>query len=338
MSPPTFTRFVDRAGRRLAVGLLLVVAGCGGDQSALAPAGPIGLSIATLAWIMFAGAAVIFGVVMALTVIAWLAPLRVRRWLGTSRAVAIGGIAFPVVVLSALLVYGLCVTRTTAGSEGTGPVSIHVVGEQWWWRVNYAQGDGAQPVITANEIRIPTGTPVRLVLTAADVIHSIWIPRLAGKLDMIPGRTTTLVLEAADPGVYRGQCAEYCGAQHAQMAFFVVAMEPQAFDDWLATQRSPGRKPATPLQEEGRQAFLRHGCGACHTVRGTSAMETLGPDLTHVGSRLSIAAGMFPNNAGTLAGWIADAQHLKPGNGMPSFEMLRGQELRAIAAYLGSLE
>src|SRR5690606_41065541 len=130
MSPPTFTRFVDRAGRRLAVGLLLVVAGCGGDQSALAPAGPIGLSIATLAWIMFAGAAVIFGVVMALTVIAWLAPLRVRRWLGTSRAVAIGGIAFPVVVLSALLVYGLCVTRTTAGSEGTGPVSINVVGEQ----------------------------------------------------------------------------------------------------------------------------------------------------------------------------------------------------------------
>jgi cytochrome c oxidase subunit II len=173
---------------------------------------------------------------------------------------------------------------------------------------------------------------------SADVLHSFWIPSLTGKMDLIPGRRNRLTVATAEPIVLRGQCAEYCGTQHALMAFDVEVLAPEEFELWRVAQRAPAVEPVVPFLAEGRAAFLAAGCGACHAVRGTPADGRIGPDLTHVGGRRSLAAGSFPLNTGTLAGWIADAQHLKPGNGMPSFETLDGRTIRAIATWLASLE
>jgi cytochrome c oxidase subunit 2 len=309
----------------------------GGIQSALDPQGSNAASIATLSWVMFIGAGLIFLLVMALTAYAIIAPPGRRAWLGRRSTVVAGGILFPVVTLSALLVYGLFVARDLVAAAP--PVlRIEVIGERWWWRVHYVDAEGTTRLASANEIRIPVGRPVEFVLKTQDVIHSFWAPSLAGKLDMIPGHVNRYRFAAERPGVYRGQCAEYCGAQHALMAFYIVALESQAFEDWYATEAGPAAEPAIPFLQEGKAAFLRNGCGACHVVRGTPADGAIGPDLTHVGGRLSIAAGTFPNNVGTLAGWISSAQHLKPDNLMPSFGNLRGEELRAMAAYLESLK
>jgi cytochrome c oxidase subunit II len=182
---------------------------------------------------------------------------------------------------------------------------------------------------TANEIRIPVGRPVELILRSADVLHSFWVPVLAGKLDMVPGKENRLRVRADRAGQFRGQCAEYCGGPHAQMALYVVALPESEFEAWADRQKAPSR-------DENR-LFLAH-CAACHTVRGTPAAGVLGPDLTHVGSRLSIGAGILPNNAGTIGGWIASSQHIKPGNLMPSFEHFSGEELRALSRYVESLK
>jgi cytochrome c oxidase subunit 2 len=307
-----------------------------GVQSALDPAGPHADAVATLSWIMFVGGGLIFLLVMGLLALA----LSASRpgWLAHRNVIVLGGIAFPVTVLSALLVYGLVLTRHVTALPGDA-VQIHVIGEQFWWRVQYPGADGgpgAPMLETANEVHLPVGRPVRLTLTTADVIHSFWIPNLGGKLDMIPGQANALVLKADRTGVYRGQCTEYCGAAHALMAFDVVVRDD--FDAWLAAQRKPAHESIYPDEQRGKALFLASGCGACHAVRGTPADGKLGPDLTHVGSRRSIAAGTWPNNKGTLAGWIADSQHLKPNNKMPSFPVFTGAELRAVAAYLESLK
>jgi cytochrome c oxidase subunit 2 len=252
--------------------------------------------------------------------------------------VIIGGIAFPIVVLSVLLLYGLVLTRTIIAEPGGTPLRIHVVGEQFWWRVRYEPEGDRGDLATANEIHIPIGRPVRFSLTTADVIHSFWIPNLGGKLDMIPGQVNTFVLQADRPGVYRGQCTEFCGGAHALMAFDVVAHEPAQFEQWMAQQLRPAAESVVPFEQRGKELFLAAGCGACHAVRGTSAAGVVGPDLTHIGSRRTIAAGTFPNNKGTLAGWIASSQHLKPANKMPSFNVFTGEELRALAAYMESLK
>ncbi|TCT01557.1 cytochrome c oxidase subunit II [Aquabacter spiritensis] len=310
-----------------------------GVQSALAPAGSAAAGIATLTWIMFAGAAIIFLIVMACVAFALFAPQERRAFLSDHRMVIGGGIIFPFVVLTALLVYGLVLTRDLVRAPGTEPLEIHVTGEQFWWRVHYPAATAeTPPLVTANEIHVPVGRPVRFLLTSADVIHSFWIPSLAGKLDMIPGHTNRLLLEAERPGIYRGQCAEFCGSAHALMAFDVVAHTPEAFEAWMRGQREDARQPVTTLRAQGRDLFLESGCGACHTVRGTSAAGTLGPDLTHVGSRRTIGAGLFPTNRGTLAGWIASTQHLKPASKMPSFGVFTGEQLRALAAYLDGLK
>lgn len=306
-------------------------------QSALDPGGPHADVIAHLSWIMFIGAAVIFALVMALSACALWVPVPLRRWLAARQIVLYGGIAFPVVVLTALLVYGLLLARTLVADPATAPLTIHVVGEQFWWRVRYEAGGDRRRIETANEIHIPTGRPVRFILTTADVIHSFWVPGLGGKLDMIPGQENSIVLQADKAGLYRGQCAEFCGAAHALMAFHVIAHEPAAFEDWFKDQKKEVADPVIPFLAEGKRLFLEAGCGACHAVRGTPADGALGPDLTHVGSRRWIAAGTLPNNQGTLAGWIASSQHLKPNNKMPSFPVFTGPELRAIAAYLDSL-
>ncbi|HET6521398.1 MAG TPA: c-type cytochrome, partial [Geminicoccaceae bacterium] len=248
-----------------------------------------------------------------------------------------GGVALPVVVLSALLVSSFVVSRELTAPVPDDALRIEVVGKQWWWEVRYLPPDGSGPVVSANEVHLPVGRPVELRLAASDVIHSFWVPRLAGKTDMIPGRVNRLVVHATEPGTFRGQCAEYCGGPHAWMAFYAVAQPPDDFAAWLEREARPAAEPSDPFLARGRDLFLNSGCGACHTVRGTPADGAFGPDLTHVGGRASIGAGILPNNVGTLAGWIADTQHIKPDNRMPAFNTFDGLELRALAAYLGSL-
>ena len=246
-----------------------------------------------------------------------------------------GGIVFPSVVVLALLVYAIHVGEALSGASGRNS-EVEIVGKQWWWDVRYISEKG--DVVLANELRIPVGRPVQIALSTDDVIHSFWVPALAGKVDMIPGRTNRIVLQATTPGIYRGQCAEFCGAQHSWMAFYVVA-EPEAeYHAWLARQAAPAAEPANPFLARGRDAFLREDCADCHTVRGTSAKGKRGPDLTHVGGRLSIGAGVLGNGVGALAAWIADPQHIKPGNLMPATRTLEGEELRALASYLESLK
>ncbi|MEO5771765.1 MAG: c-type cytochrome, partial [Burkholderiaceae bacterium] len=280
-------------------------------QSVLQPHGVEASAVLPLAWVLFVGGGAVFAVVMLLA--AWAVWGGRRGWLAERRTVVFGGIAFPAVVLLALLVYSLLASsRMHSALHGAPPaLRIEVVGEQWWWRIHYLGGDGKLDFAAANEIHIPVGETVELALRSADVLHSLWVPALAGKLDMVPGKINRLRLRADRAGVFRGQCAEYCGGPHAQMAFFVVAVERPRFDAWAAAQRAPAA--ASNPQFEAR-------CAACHAVRGTPAAGVLGPDLTHVGSRLSLGAGILPNNVGTAAAWIATSQHLKPGNLMPAFD------------------
>lgn len=312
---------------------------CGnaGMQSAMDPKGRQAAQIADIMWVLFAGGGLIFVAVMIAASIALFGKPAHRAMLGRRRLIIGGGIVFPLVTLSALLVYSF--SSGAVQAHGDAPVArVVVTGELWWWRVHYLDADGKTIVETANEIRIPAGKPVDLLLRSQDVIHSFWVPNLAGKVDMIPGHDNRLRLQADAPGVFRGQCAEYCGAQHAKMAFHVTATTPAAFDAWLARQQQAAREPEDRLLLQGRQLFLENRCGQCHAVRGTPANGTLGPDLTHVGSRHSIAAGILPNNAGTIAGWIVASQSIKPGNKMPSYATFSGDELRALAAYLESLK
>lgn len=309
---------------------------CDGQQSALDPAGAGAENIAALFWWMCGGAVLIWGAVMGIALYSTQAHpeahgIRSARWL-----IFGGGIIFPVVVLTALLVYGLMLMpplRSTTDID----LRVDVSGEQWWWRVRYHTETG-EAVELANEIRLPIGQRVAFNLTSPDVIHSFWIPSLGGKVDMIPGRSNQLVLEPTRAGTFRGVCAEYCGTSHALMAFPVVVMEQAAFDDWLAGQAQPAQEPESALQRQGQRAFLSNGCGACHRVRGTEADGTVGPDLTHVGSRLSLAAGTLPADIEAFRRWIGHTGEIKPDVRMPTFGMLPNDQLTAMAHYLKGLE
>lgn len=300
-------------------------------------AGPFARIIEALSWTLIWMAVAVLLVVVVALALALFGPKRMKDALGGEKAILIGGVAFPVVVLSAILVYGLAATSQMTQPGGPGELKIRVVGEMWWWRVDYMAGE-REAFETANEVWIPAGRPVTLILTSADVIHSFWIPQLAGKMDMIPGRTNTLRIQADRPGIYRGQCAEYCGGPHALMGLVVVALPPEEFDQWLVRQAAPAAPPTDELQALGLQLFERNGCPVCHTIRGTGANGAAGPDLTHVGGRLTLGAGILPNNQGTIGGWVSDVQALKPGVRMPSYDTLQGIELRALAAYLESLK
>jgi len=301
------------------------------SQSVLAPHGPHADAVASLAWLLFVGGVIIFCIVMALAAIAMAG--RGRGWLADRRAIVAGGIVFPVVVLSALLVHALLVGARLAPRAEADILPIEVTAEQWWWRVRYLDPAGATDFVTANEITLPVGRMVELRLGAKDVIHSFWVPGLAGKLDMIPGQVNRLQVQIDRAAVLRGQCAEFCGGPHGQMALIVVGMAAPEFDAWRDKQRRP--RPAGA--SHGRVLFLEH-CATCHTVRGTPAAGVLGPDLTHLGARHSIAAGILPNNAGTIAAWIAAAQRIKPGNLMPAFAHFEGDDLRALAGWLAQEE
>ncbi len=295
-------------------------------QSILSPHGPAAAAIAEMTWVLFAGGAAILLLVLGLTAYALSARPERRAWLARERFVIAAGIAFPVATLSALLLY-IFVAGERHEAAAEPALRIEVIGEQWWWRVHYLDAAGKREFETANEIRVPVGSPIELTLRAADVIHSFWVPSLAGKIDMIPGRANRLRVQSSSEGVFRGQCAEFCGGPHAQMALHVVAQDAAEFEAWRENQRRPAA---------AAHALFAARCAACHAVRGTPAAGALGPDLTHFASRLFIAAGTLPNTPGNLAGWLADSQHVKPGSLMPSMN-LAPPELQAISAYLASL-
>jgi cytochrome c oxidase subunit 2 len=299
-------------------------------QSVLSPHGPQAGQIALLAWGLFALAALVLMLVVVATWIALRGGTRLRGVLASDRTIVALGLIFPAAVLSLVLGYGVFLMRAQA-TPSDDAIRIEVTGEQWWWRVTY---DTATPIASANEIRIPVQRPVLFTLKAADVIHSFWVPSLGGKVDMIPGRTTRLQLTAARPGIYRGQCAEYCGGPHALMAIEVIAMPQAEYDAWLAREAAPSHAPGSDQEQRGQQLFVAAGCGACHTVRGTAAAGTIGPDLTHLGSRRSIGIDTLPLTTANLTRFIHDGQHIKPGNRMPEFRIFSAEEHAALAAYL----
>ena len=301
-------------------------------QSVMHPAGPDADIIAQFAWVLFGGGAIIFVSVMALLAMGVRGearPIRPMRWILGA------GIAFPVVLLTALLAWSTWRAGQLTAQHSRQQLQISITAKMWWWEVRYHDLASGRDIVAANEIHIPAGQPVHLGITTSDVIHSVWVPALHGKMDAVPGRVTGLTLHAAKPGVYRGQCAEYCGEQHARMALHVVAHAPQDFAAWLARE---AKSAAPGTNERGRQTFISQRCTACHTIRGVGGDSRLGPDLTHVGSRMHIAAGTLRNHRGTLAGWIADPQSIKPGAKMPASSDLDGETLRALASYLEQLK
>jgi len=254
-----------------------------------------------------------------------------RLWRGIVWATAAS-----VVGLLVLLAGDVFTSRALARLPLEDVVDIELVGHQWWWEARYRDADVSRIFTTANELTIPVGRPVVVTLRASDVIHSLWVPNLAGKKDLIPGRTATLRLRADRAGTYRGQCAEFCGLEHALMALQVHAVPPAEYEAWAARQRQPAAEPLDAVARHGRDVFLGTSCVMCHTIAGTTAQARMGPDLTHLASRQTIAAGMFPNNRGHLAGWISDPQSLKPGVNMPA-NTLPPDDLQALLAYLETL-
>ncbi len=309
----------------------------GAHQSTLEPSSHASSSIAHLWWVMFAGGVVVTAVVVLLIVVALLRRRSrgVGAWTPGTVFVAVAGVAIPVVALVALFALTLSTLPATApasSSTSASGITIDVTGRQWFWDVEYP----AEHVRTANEIHIPVGEPVQIRATTDDVIHSFWVPELNRKIDMIPGRTNTLTLEANRAGAFRGQCAEFCGLQHAHMSFWVIAESEAQFRSWLRRQAAPAPTPSTPELERGQQVLLGSACVYCHRIAGTNATGEIGPDLTHLASRRALAAATIPNSRGYLAGWILDPQHVKPGNKMPG-TALSGQELQELLDYLESL-
>jgi cytochrome c oxidase subunit 2 len=331
-----------RLGLLYAISLVAAVAaGCGGEQSTLDPRSEPARHIATLWWWMLAAAGVVFAGAVGLLALSWVlrrregVPVVGEREGFNLGMVVLFGMGIPGAVLVALFVIANFVVMpdTEAPAASRTPMTVEVTGAQWFWEVRYPDG-GA---VTANEIHIPVGTRVNVVATTADVIHSFWIPQLNRKIDMVPGRRNRVLLYAEKPGRYRGQCAEFCGLQHSHMAMYVFADPPERFRAWLAQQARPRSSPASALARRGEQVFMDHQCASCHTIRGTPAAGEVGPDLTHVGRRTTIAALTLPNTRSELAAWIRDPQYFKPGNRMPALGLDRS-ELDAVAAYLEGLE
>ena len=326
-----------RASRAAACGVVIASVGCSGPQSALDTAGDSANEISTLFWGMTIGGTIIWLAMVALSIYAiWGGRVHSNPAVGR-RLIIGGGVIFPAVVLIGLLAYSLEMLPRTLARGPAGSIRIKVSGEQWWWRVQYNLPDGTK-VDLANEIHLPVDVPVEFELVSPDVIHSFWIPPLGGKMDMIPGRTTWLTLRPRKTGRFRGVCAEYCGASHAWMAFPVVVHERAEYDRWLAHQAEPAAKPQDPVAARGEHVFRASGCAACHVVRGTVSIGAVGPDLTHVGSRLTIGAARLPNEVRDFRAWVARPAALKPGVHMPAFAMLPAEDLDALARYLESLQ
>ena len=314
-----------------------------GLQSVLAPAGPQADRIYALWWLF---AIVCIGVWIAVAVALYLALWRRGRQTlperphGEPRKVRVVAAATALTVLVLFVFVGASALAGRAMSAqpdaNARPVIVEVVGHQWWWEVRYPDEIASRGFTTANEIRIPVGRPIIVRASSRDVIHSFWVPNLHGKIDLIPGRTNTIWLQADRPGEYRGQCAEFCGLQHAKMALVVIAEDDLAFETWAEAQRQPAAGPTDPVALRGQEVFLGAQCSLCHTIRGTNAYARVAPDLTHIASRRTLGAGTLRNTRGNLAGWIVDPQHVKPGNFMPPTN-LAGDDLQALLAYLEGL-
>jgi cytochrome c oxidase subunit II len=319
----------------LAVVVSLLLTGCG-RQNVLDPHSHAERRISTLWWVMLGGAAIGFGVVVVLLFLGWLRRNRASLPFGggerAATALVIGlGVAVPIVVLSSLFVWSdvFVIRATDAPTRGSTSLTVRVIGHQWWWEVKYP-GTNA---VTANELHIPVRTRVRVVGTTADVIHSLWVPELNRKIDVIPGRDNVLLLDADRAGTYPGQCAEFCGLQHAHMELRVIAEPMPRFRTWLANEAAPARATAGG----GASVFKDEACSGCHQIRGTDARGQVGPDLTHIASRTTIGAGVLPNDRDNLRDWIRDPQHFKPGNRMPGLK-LSDADLRELVDYLEGLK
>ncbi|MER9106426.1 cytochrome c oxidase subunit II [Mesorhizobium sp. M0510] len=324
---------------------VLLLQGCAGWQSALDPKGPAAGELAWLIWFFTALCAVVWVLVM----IALAAPLVMRSRPGDEpllldegaerrkMRVVVTAVGLTAIILIGLTLLSFFANRTLAAIGSDAALTIRVTGHQWWWEVRYENATPSRILTTANEVHIPAGEPVRLLLTSTDVIHSFWIPSLAGKLDLIPGHMNVLDIKADKPGVYRGQCAEFCGAQHANMGTFIIAEPRPKFDAWLNDQLQPAGAPASGEAKAGADLFLKRPCVMCHRIGGTPAGGTVAPDLTHIASRKTLAAGTLTMSRGNLAAWIADPQGIKPGSHMPVAD-LNGDELNAIVAYLEGLK
>ena len=295
--------------------------------------------MAALSWTLFGIALIVFGVVMVLLLLAYLRSRRtqtdaVLKQTDDRRPISLvllAGAVLPAVILFGMMIWSITIDPPVSAQDND--LVIEVVGHQWWWEIHYPH----QNIITANEIHIPVGQTVTIKLSSADVNHSFWVPQLAPKLDLIPGQTNTMSLEADTAGIYRGQCAEYCGVQHAHMDFLVIADAPDTFAHWVTQEQQPAVDPTTDLARQGQQVFLSSACIYCHTIGGTSASGQVGPDLTHLASRITIGAGLLPNSPGNLAGWVVNSQALKPGNLMPPMQ-LDPDQVQALIAYLATLE
>ena len=252
--------------------------------------------------------------------------------------ILIGGVAISGGILVILFFVTVFALRWIPGEVAEPDLEIQVTGHQWWWEVDYLYDELPDRFSTANEIHIPVGRKVMIHLQSADVIHSFWVPRLHGKTDAIPGHTNHLLVEAEEPGIYWGECAEFCGVQHAHMRFTVVAEPEEEYLAWVDRMREPADSVTDPLLVQGRDIFMQNACNFCHRIRGTEALGGVAPDLTHVASRAYIGAGLLPNTRARMQAWVVNAQQLKPGIHMPSLDVFTGEELNALTAYLMSLE
>jgi cytochrome c oxidase subunit 2 len=323
-------------------------AACSGPQPIMGPAGPAARDIAHLGWFVL----ITFG---AVTVVMWI----LIAWIALRRTGSFaehapwdapaahgwihwGGIAIPIAILAVIFVYTLIVMgrfpREATHVANLPPPAITIAGHQWWWEVQYQIGDTHEHVVAANEVHIPAGRPVDIALISRDVIHSFWVPQLHGKVDLVPGMVNRIRIQADHPGLYRGECAEYCGPQHAHMILLIKAESQADFDAWLGRERLPAATPADTLAARGEQVFLTGPCITCHTVRGTRAQGLVGPDLTHLASRDGIAANAYPNNTAYLEAWVTHAQSLKPYAQMPNITAFTGDDLRALVTYLRGLK
>lgn len=325
--------------------LLLSMAACNSSQSTLNPGGPAARNIATLTWIVvitFAGIALIMWVLLL-----WVA-LRRRGSLDTHEPptagggqawVLIGGFAIPFLVLSAMFGMSLDWMGRFPIHAGDPPVpQIHIIGHQWWWEVKYDSRPPDQQFTTANEIHIPVGKPIDILLTSADVIHSFWVPTLHGKQDIIPGQPNVIRIQADAPGNYEGECAVFCGEQHARMRLLVVAQPEEEYEAWYQHQLQPAVQPTDAEALHGEDVFMGAPCALCHSVRGTMAGGRVAPDLTHLASRQEIAGNSYTNDKAYLEAWVTHAQSLKPGAEMPDLTAFSGTDLRALVAYLRQLK
>ena len=333
----------------------LAMTGCETAQSTFASHGPAAHRIAGLSITM----CILF---LAITLVMWVlfAIAFYRRGgsllehepitaTGGESWIAIGGVAIPMLVLTVLFVWGLGLLRSFPihGMHGMAHVhqmqqsmkpEIRIIGHQWWWEIQYLNDDVSLEFTTANELHLPAGRTVNLEVETHDVMHSFWIPALHGKVDLIPGMKNYIRLQASDPGEYTGQCAEFCGAEHARMRLLAIAQPESDYQAWLAAQRAPGAEPTTPQAQAGKQIFLGAPCAVCHNVQGTTAGGRVAPDLTHIGSRKMIAANVYMNNNAYLEAWITHAQSLKPDCEMPNLTQFTGAQLTDLVAYLRQLK